>query len=142
MPLFTDAALRDAPRFAQAAVGGLPVPIYALQVIALGQENGPENIEDAFVFPAGEGAVDAAVVAELFGEVVPLTACLHSVDDAVEGLALAAALAACLGRRVIDGQYLLDHRPERVGGVPDGWQGLLFCLWFSGLGFQFSFRVS
>lgn len=48
------------------------MPVYALKIIALGQEDGPQNVEDGLLLPAGEGAVDAAVVAELLRQVVPL----------------------------------------------------------------------
>jgi len=118
-PLFTDAASGNAARFAEAPISRLPVPVHALKVVALGEQDGPQDVEDAFVLPAGKGTVDAAVVAELLGQVVPLAPCPHPVDDAVEGLALIAALAACFGRRVIDGQYLLDQ----LNGGPNSGSG-------------------
>lgn len=138
-PPFSDAALGDAARSAQAAVGGLPLPVHAPQVVALGQQDGPQDVEDAPVFPAAEGAVDAAVVAELGGQVVPLAAGPHPEDDAVEGPARVAALPAGSGGRVVDGQDLLDQRPERVGDVPDRRQrlgpllGVRFGGWFHAL---------
>ncbi len=95
-----------------------------MQVVALGQEDGPQDVEDGLLLPAGEGAVDAAVVAELLGQVVPLAAGPHPVDDPVEGQALVAALAPCFGGRVVDGQDFGDQLPERVGHVPDGRQRL------------------
>ena len=72
MPPFTDAAFGNAPRFTKAAIGGLPLPVYALKLIALGKQDGPENIEDSLLLPAAEGAVPAAVVAELQRKMVPL----------------------------------------------------------------------
>ena len=107
------------------------MPVHSLQVVALGQKNGPENVKDGLLLPAGKGTVDAAVVAELFRQVVPLAARPHPKDDAVEGLARIAALAACFGRRVIDSQHFVDQLPKRVGDIPDRRQGLLRCVRFS-----------
>lgn len=60
------------------------MPVDALEVIALGQKNGPQNVKDALVFPAAEGAIDAEVVAKLGRQMVPLAACSHSEDETVE----------------------------------------------------------
>ncbi len=95
-----------------------------MQVVALGQQDGPQDVKDGLPFPAGEGTVDAAVVAELFRQMVPLAACPHPKDDAVEGAARVATLTAPLGRRVIDGQDFLDQLPERVRNIPDRRQRL------------------
>jgi len=105
------------------------VPVYALQIITFGEQDGPQDVKDALVLPASEGAVDAAVIAELLGQMVPLAACAHAKDDAVEGLAWVAALASCSCGRVVDGQHLLDQLPERVGDVPDRRQRLLRFNW-------------
>jgi len=138
--IFTDAAFGNAACFAQAAISGLPLPVYGLQVIALGQQDGPQNIEDALAFPAGKGAVDTAVVAELFGQMVPLAARPHPKDDAVEGLARVTALAASFGRRVVDSKDFVDEFPERIGNVPDRGQGffLAFRGAFRGSVFRYS----
>jgi hypothetical protein len=105
-----------------------------LQIVALGQENGPQNVKDGFFFPAEEGTVDAAVVAELFGQVVPLATCSHPKDDAIEGKARIAALTASFGGRIIDGQHFFDQLPERVRDVPERRErlGLGLAFWSKG----------
>jgi len=56
------------------------------QFVAFGQQEGPQNVEEGFVLPAHEGAVDAAVMTKLFRQLVPLAACSQAKDNAVEGL--------------------------------------------------------
>lgn len=69
------------------------MPVHALKLLALDQQDGPQDVEDAPVVSAGEGAVDAAVVAKVSGQMVPLTPGPHPVDDAVEGSARGTAFA-------------------------------------------------
>jgi hypothetical protein len=44
----------------------------------------PEFVEDAFVFPAFEGAMHRGIVAELFWQMVPLAAGSGAIDDPVQ----------------------------------------------------------
>ena len=74
------------------------MPVYALKLIALGQEDGPENIEDAFLLPAHERTVDCGSVAELKWQMVPLAARPQPKDDAVEATAgISAGTAQAIG---------------------------------------------
>jgi hypothetical protein len=71
--------------------------------------------------------MDRAVVAELFGELVPLAAAAEAEDDPVEGGPPVdpRAAAVLLGRRRgILQEDRLDPLPEAVGDFPDGLQGL------------------
>ena len=74
-----------------------------------------------------------AVVAEACGQLVPLTACPHPKNDAVEGFSGINAGASGGFRRIIDRQYRLNSFPERVGNDPNGGQrfGFVSLLWTS-----------
>ena len=92
VPPSFDPALGGAARFAQAPVGGLPLPVHPPQVVALGQEGGPQDVEDGLLRPMHEGTVHVAAVAGLGGQVVPLaptkaSARPNPLEDAVEGQA-------------------------------------------------------
>ncbi len=112
------------------------MPVHALKIVAFSQEAGPKNIEDGFLLPAHEGAINATAVAEVVRQMVPLAACSHSVDHAVEGQSLPAALAACFGRRVVNRKHLCDEFPKRIGDIPDCWQGFFVSI------FQLRLRLS
>ena len=102
------------------------MPINALKLVALSEQNGPENIEDALLLPAHEGAIDGRAVAELQREMVPLAACPQAVDDAVERMASIGTRAAHAVGRIINSQDFLNQLPEWVGSVPDRRQRFLF----------------
>src|SRR5262245_10631409 len=112
---------------AHAAVGTLPVPVNLAQFVALGDEASPDLLHHTIFAPALEAAVDGGVVAELFGQMVPLTARAEEVDGGVEhrapGLWRLAALASGLPVLMEDGQ---DARPQFIGDFPDGVQRLRF----------------
>ncbi len=95
------------------------MPINALKLVALGKQDGPQNIEDALLFPAHKGAIDRRAVAKLQREMVPLAACPQAVDDAVERMASISTWATHAVRWIINGQDFLDQFPEWVGSVPD-----------------------
>jgi len=75
--------------------------------------------------------VDRAVVAEAFGQLVPLASAAESEDDPVEGgpQVDAGPAAVLLGRRrgVLQ-EDRLDPLPERVVDLPDRVQGLDITL--------------
>lgn len=80
---------------------------------------GPDPLQNAFLCPALKPAVHRRVVAELHGQFVPLAACAHLVDDAVE-----ARPPACRGTtralsRPKTQQNWLDDRPQRVVHYPN-----------------------
>lgn len=68
--------------------------------------------------------MDADVVAELGGQVVPLAAGAGAVDDPVERPALVDAGAAHRRGRVVDGQDARHRGPQVVRHVPDRRQAL------------------
>src|SRR5579871_203598 len=87
------------------------------------QEFGPEKVEETDALPTLHSPMNGAVVAELFGQLIPLAARSHSVDDAIEGFASIDAFAARPSRRIMLLQERLQNAPEVVGYVPDGWKG-------------------
>jgi len=95
------------------------MPVYARKFVALGQKDRPQNVKDGFVFPAHEGAVDVALMAELLGQMVPLAARPHAEDDAVKAQTRIGAWASHTIGRIIDRQHFFDQLPERIGCVPD-----------------------
>lgn len=107
------------PRLAQTAVGGLSPTNHALNVVTLGQQDRPQDVADAFLLPADEGAVDLAVVAELFGQRVPLTARAHAKHKVVHLTALVYSKSARFGRRIVSGQHLGDGVPDSIRHTPD-----------------------
>jgi hypothetical protein len=73
--------------------------------------------------------MDADIIAEFRGKVVPLAAGTGAIDDPVERLALVNPRAAHPRRRIIDSQNALHRLPKLVGHVPDRWKcfGLVGC---------------
>ena len=66
------------------------------------------------------------VVAELLGQLVPLTAGSQAKNDTIEGVSRINALAASLAGRILGQDQLMEDLPEFVGHPPDGEQGLSF----------------
>jgi len=115
------------PGLAQHPVGRLPLPIDRPEVAALLDQHGPDLLEDPVAAPPLEPAMDRAIVAELFGEPVPLAAATEAEDDAVDRLPpVDAGPAAVLlrRRRGILTQDRLDGGPEVIGEFPDRLQRL------------------
>ena len=108
------------------------MPVHALQLVALSEQDGPKNIEDTLLFPAHESTVDRRFVAELQRKMVPLAACPQSINDAVERVASVGTRAPHVIGRIINGQDFLDQLPEWVGSVPNRRQRLLFGHSFFG----------
>src|SRR5712692_2731998 len=72
------------PGFAQGRVGRLPLPIDPAQFCAVLDQDLPDAIQHLAFDPTLERAMDRAVVGELFGELIPLTAAPHPEDDRVQ----------------------------------------------------------
>jgi hypothetical protein len=91
----------------------------------LGAQHGPNALHHSVLAPALAPAVDGRVVAELRGQVIPLTAAAQAVDDAVEDrtpiLGGLASFRAGLPIVLEDG---LDACPKFIADFPDGSQGL------------------
>lgn len=58
------------------------------------EQDSPEFVEDAFLLPTAEGAVDADVITELRRQGIPLAAASQSIKDAVTRFALVNARAS------------------------------------------------
>ena len=77
------------------------MPVYGVEELAGGDQGGPEFVEEAQIVPALKSTVNAGVIAELLGQMVPLTARSHSENDAVEGFAGVDALASPRGSGIM-----------------------------------------
>ena len=119
-PLFADeACLVEAP------IGGLPLPMHRREFLTMVDQERPEFVEDAFVFPALEGAMYGGIVAELFWQMVPLAAGSGAVDDPVQTFPGVGAGSSHLGCRIeLCKQRREELLPKRIGYFPDGWQGI------------------
>jgi hypothetical protein len=60
----------------------------------------PEFVEDAFVFPALEGAMHRGIVAELLRQLVPLAASSGTIEDPIQAFPGVGSRSAHLGSRV------------------------------------------
>jgi hypothetical protein len=81
---------------------------------------GPETLQHAAFDPALQSAMNRSIVAELFGQMIPLTSAAHLEDDAVQRFALIDAWST----RARLGIELVKDRedevvPEFVGTIPD-----------------------
>jgi hypothetical protein len=68
------------------------------------EKQSPEFVEDAFLLSTSEGAIDADIVSELFGEDIPLASCSEAIDNAITGFALVYAGSPHARRRVVFGE--------------------------------------
>jgi hypothetical protein len=95
------------------------------QFLAFLNQGGPDLVHHAVAAPALEPAVEGGVVAELFGQAVPLAAGAEAVDDAVEdGAPILGGLAAFGAGLPVLFQDGLDASPEFIGDLPEGLQRL------------------
>jgi hypothetical protein len=82
----------------------------------------PDPLEDAAAAPPLEPAMDRAVIAKAFGQLVPLAAGAEAEDDPIERLppvdARPAAVALRRGRGILQ-EDRLDPLPEGLGNFPD-----------------------
>src|ERR1700720_2850914 len=117
---------RDPPktRLAHRGIGALPFPVDPAQFVAVLDQNGPDALEHALGDPSLQGAMHAAVVAKFLGQLIPLAAGAHHIDDAVERLALSGPRPASLGRRVQFVQDRFNDFPQFVVDLPDRGQQL------------------
>jgi hypothetical protein len=90
LPLFPAvggvAAYQVAPHAgcAHGGVGGLPLPLDAVQPITGLHQHCPEAAENPRLTPALEVSMDGAVIPQCLREAVPLASCAQTKDDAVE----------------------------------------------------------
>jgi hypothetical protein len=62
------------------------LPLHAAEFVTLGDQHGPDLLEEAPLDPALEPVVDRALGAEAFGQLVPLAAAAEPEDDRVDHL--------------------------------------------------------
>jgi len=112
------------PGLAQHRVGRLPFPIDSAELVALGDELGPDPLEHPAGGPPLEPVVDGALGPETPGQLVPLAAAPHPEDDRVDHHPPVGDLAAgrLHGPEVQEDR--LDPAPEVVGDFPDRTKGL------------------
>jgi hypothetical protein len=110
------------PGFAQHRVGGLPLPVHGGPFVTGLDQHRPDFLEDASLAPPLEPAVDRAIVAEVLGEMVPLTSGSEAEDDPVDRRAPidpgSAAMVFGLGRAILP-EDRFDPLPEVVVDFPD-----------------------
>src|SRR5215471_284216 len=107
--------------FAHGGIGGWPPPVDAAQLLTGVYQNGPNLGEDSQGTPALEVPMHGAVVAKLFGQLVPLAAGAQAKDDTVEHPAqIDPSMPFGLGRIDLI-EDLLNERPHIVRDFPNGW---------------------
>jgi len=126
-------ARHDPPktRLAHHRIGCLPLPVYAAQFLAIGNQHRPYLIQHTQAYPPLKSAVHGAVVGKLLGQMVPLTAAAHAEDDCVQRRPWVDSLAAGVFGRVVsidDWFYLV---PQFIRYLPNRWQCFNFFS-FSG----------
>jgi hypothetical protein len=112
------------PGLAQHRVGRLPLPLHPAEFVALGDQDGPDLLEDTSGDPPLEPVVDGALGAEALGQLVPLASAAEAEDDRVEHLPPVGdpAPGRFLGPEVLEER--LDLQPQGIGDLPDRPQGL------------------
>src|SRR4051794_16727215 len=112
------------PGLAQSPVGGLPLPVYGAEFVALVDQLLPDALHDPARGPALEPVMDGALGAELARQLLPLATRTHPEDDAVERPSPVGVVAAGgLSRpEILEEGH--DALPERIGHFPDGPQRL------------------
>ena len=107
-------------RLAHRAIGALPSPVDSAQFFAVLDQRGPDSFQDALVDPPLEGAMNGRIVAELPGQVVPLAAAAHLIDDAVERRPRVDTRAPRLTGWIPLVQNGLNDTPQFVADLPNG----------------------
>ena len=107
------------PGLARPRVGALPFPLHPAELVAFGDQHGPDLLEDAPGGPPLEPVVDRALGAEPLGQLAPLATATHPEDDRVEhpspeGMTSARGL---LGPEFLEDRF--DPLPQLVGDLPD-----------------------
>jgi hypothetical protein len=119
-PLFPDEA-----GFVEASIGGLPLPVDLLELLAVVDQERPQFIEEAFLVPAVHRPMHRGIAAEFLGQLVPLAARPGAVDHAVEASPLVGAGSPPARRRVEFSQKRQEQVvPDLVGDFPDRGQCL------------------
>jgi hypothetical protein len=112
------------PGLAQHRVGRLPFPVDPAELVALGDEHGPDPPEDPAGGPPLEPVVDGALGPEPLGQLVPLAAAAHPEDDRVDHRSPVGDLSPgrLHGPEVPEDR--LDPPPQVIGDFPDRSQRL------------------
>jgi hypothetical protein len=115
---------------AHSGVGGLPLPVHLAQFVALLDDVCPDGLQHPAHQPSLVGALHGAVVAELFGQHVPLAAGVQPEDHTVQHGPRLGARTAGLGRRVEFFDDVGDPFSQLVRHAPNRRQrlGLLVSL--------------
>lgn len=121
--------------FVGAAVGGLPLPIKTTKLITFGRQFLPDALEETTPHPDLKPVMNAAVVAEFQGKMIPLATGTHTENHGFKDTAkINRPLAPNGSRRA----KLLEHRtdtlPQIVRNGPDGGHRLsMLWHWLSPL---------
>src|SRR3954468_20191241 len=112
------------PGLAQHRIGRLPFPLDPAELVALGDEHGPDPLESPACGPPLEPVVDGALGPEPLGQLVPLAPAAHPEDDRVDHHPPVGDPAAgrLPGPEVREDR--LDPPPQVVGDFPDRGQRL------------------
>jgi hypothetical protein len=112
------------PSLAQHRVGALPLPLHPAEFVALGDQHGPDLLEDPALDPPLEPVVDGAPGAVSLGQPLPLAAAPHPEEDGVEQLPPVGDMAAgnLPGPELLEDR--LDPPPQLVGEPLDRAQRL------------------
>lgn len=90
-------------------------------------QQGPQFVEYAFVFPPLERSMHGGIVSELFGQSIPLTAGANAVNDAVEAFPGIGTRASHLGRGIeFREQGEEEMFPKGIGRFPNRRKSLFF----------------
>src|ERR1022692_1097492 len=106
-------------RLAHCAVGALPFPVDAAEFITVLDQEGPDAMEYAPGGPSLHRAMHGTVVAELPGQLVPLAAGAHYINNAIQRFPLSCPRPTGRGRRVQFFEDRLNDFPEFVVHLPD-----------------------
>jgi hypothetical protein len=102
--------------------------LHPAEFAALGDQHGPDLLEDTPGRPPLEPVVDGTLGAESLGELFPLAAAPHPEEDPVEHLPPEGMSPAgdLLGPELLEDRF--DPLPQLVGDLPDRAQRLASCL--------------
>jgi hypothetical protein len=100
------------------------LPINAREFFAAGDDQTPNLIENTRTLPTLQSSMHARIITEFFGQVVPLAAGSHSVDNAIERVADIDAMSTHRLGWIIAVKHILYQFPEIVWNFPDRRQTL------------------
>jgi hypothetical protein len=112
----------------QAAVGGLPLPLDAAQLVAAFDHEGEEVGKQVEGLPTLERAMERTVIPKRFGQMVPLAAGAPTIENAVQGFAGIGSRTPGQFGWVAFGDEGLHRFPQAIGNVPEGRQRLALLV--------------